>query len=138
MSFTNSDLILAALQPLGIVREGARAPSSAQGEHGLIALNNMMFEWFAQGIDLEYSLQTDLTDDSPINEANRQTVIANLCVRVADTYGKPVPQFTAALAGSGYDRLSRDAVLAAQKTLKMDHLPRDTAQIQPRSSILTG
>lgn len=138
MSTTNGDIILGALQALGVVGEGARAPTAGQGEYGLTVLNDMMLEWQAGGIDLEYSVQTSTTDDTPINEADRLTVKANLAVRMADTYQRPVPQITASLALSGYERLCRDAALANQQTQKMDNMPRDAARIWPKSQILTG
>lgn len=135
---TNGDIILGALQPLGVVSEEQRAPSPGQGEYGLSVLNDMMLEWQASGIDLEYSVQTSTTDDTPINESDRLTVKANLAVRMADTYNRPVPQLTAAIAQSGYDRLCRDAALANQQTQDMSHLPLDQARLIRPSRILTG
>lgn len=138
MSFTNSDFLLGVLQELAVLGEGDTAPSAAQGPSALKRLNNMMFEWDGLGIPLEYSAQTNLTDDCPLDESIRQTVAANLAVRLAPMYGKTVSPVTAALATTGFDRLARDAALAAQATQKMDNLPRDSARLNWRGSrILT-
>lgn len=138
MAVTNADIILGALQSLGVVTEEQRAPSGAQGEYGMTVLNDMMQEWAAAGVDLEYPSQSIATDDTPISESDRLTVKANLAVRMADTYNRPVPQITAALAVSGYERLVRDAALANQLTQKMDNLPLAAAFIISPSRILTG
>lgn len=135
---TNADIILGALQVLSVVTEEQRAPSAAQGEYGMTVLNDMMQEWTAAGIDLEYPSQSTLTDTTPISETDRLTVKANLAVRMADTYNRPVPQLTAAIAQSGFDRLCRDAVLANHQTQDMSHLPLDQARLIRPSRILTG
>lgn len=137
MSVTNADIILGALQVLGVAGEDQRAPDANQGEYGLTVMNDMMQEWAAAGVDLEYPSQFSTTDDTPIDDANRLTVKANLAVRMADTYNRPVPQITAALAVSGYERLVRDAALANQLTQNMDNLPLASVVITP-SRILSG
>lgn len=137
MSYTNSDFIRDTLKSLGVLAGVDRAPSPNQGEDGLHALNDMMLEWGKAGINLEYSLQSDLTADCAIEEGDRLTVRANLAIVIASAYGRQVPPEIIALAQSGYERLSRDAVLDSQVEQSTQNMSRD----EPRAragNILTG
>jgi len=123
MSFTNSDFILGALQDIGILAEVDTAPSAEQGTQGLAVLNNMMFEWEALGVDLQYSQQSSTADDCPIDVRDRQVVRANLALRLADSYGVQPRSVTASLANTGLSRLLRDSVLAQQVERSMSNMP---------------
>jgi hypothetical protein len=138
MSFTNADFFTAVLQDVGILTESDRSPNAEQGIKGLMLMNDMMFEWESQGIDLQYSEQHSTTDDCPIDVRDRQVIRANLAVRWVDMYGGTLKPVTASLASTGYDRLCRDAVLATQIEKKLDNMPHADDRSLHFGNILTG
>lgn len=138
MSLTNSDFINDTLNMIGVLRVG-QAASPAQGEQALRRLNDMIFEWQAKPLDIEYSAQNNLTDDCPIEESMRQTVMANLAVILCISYAIQPSPIVLAIAGTGYDRLCKDHAIAARVPARMSNLPTAEGARHRRSgNIISG
>lgn len=94
---------------LGILAESESA-SAEQGAHGLRALNELMAEWEADGIDLEYYEQTLLGATTPIPDSAILPVKHFLALHLASYYGKSVSPEFVATSDKYYARLVRDVV----------------------------
>lgn len=136
---TNSDIVKDALGLIGVLRIAQPADPN-QGAQALRVMNDMFFEWEAIGISLGYSSQSSTTADFPLDASLLQVIKSNLAVRLCPYYEKAPTPVLVAMASAGYDRISRDAALAARIESRTDNLPVDEgARHGSRSSsILTG
>lgn len=119
---TNADFIRDALGLLGVLRV-AQTVSPSQGEQALRVMNDLGFEWDARGLNLQYSAQSDINDECPFDETVQGAAKANLAVMLAPYYTRTVSPEILAIASAGYDRLCREAALAARKRARMTNLP---------------
>lgn len=109
MATTKSDLVRSALSKLAVVGYDYDIdPEELRG--GLIALEEMMTDWFARGICTGYALAeypeaAQGGDDAEINPAARRAIVYSLAIQLADSYGKQVSQSVAAGASSGMTSL---------------------------------
>lgn len=86
---SNVNLIAGALRDLGVIAE-TETPSAEQGATGLTNLNQMLFAWEVQDIDLGYFTQSSTSDTCPIPEYSEQGVQASLALKLAPIYGATV------------------------------------------------
>lgn len=102
MGYTKGDLVEAALTEIGIAgNEFDVVPE--QMEKDMRRLDSMMAEWASRGIFLSYptnsSPNTSEEDtDSNIPDTAVETVITNLALRLAPSYGKDVSPDTRIIA----------------------------------------
>jgi hypothetical protein len=130
---TNSDLITGALRLLGVLNE-VQVASAEQGTQGLEVLNQIMADWEADGVDLQYYEQVDLTAQTPVPNHALAGVRHFLAFALAPEYGRSVSREMLAAGDKFYSRLTRDAVIQARTESKLEDMPRNTT----RSHILTG
>ena len=86
---TNSDVIRDALGLIGVLNE-IQDPSAEQGAHGLRVLNDMVNDWEANGISLQWFDQTDTTAECPLSGSVLGAVKRNLALELAPYYGRKV------------------------------------------------
>lgn len=130
---TNSEFVEKSLRLIGVLQEG-ETPSAEQGEDALETMNDLFMEWDADGIDIGFFPQTDLTADNPIYTDAMQTAKYNLAMALAGEYRIEPPSTVIIIASKGYNRLLRDSINGQMKEAEMDHLPG----VPSRSNILDG
>ena len=130
---TNSEVIEKSLRLIGVLQEG-ETPSAEQGADALETMNDLFMEWDADGIDIGYFPQTDLTADSPIYSDTMQAAKYNFAMALAGEYRIEPPSTVIIIASKGYNRLLRDSINGQMKEAEMDHLPG----VPSRSNILEG
>jgi len=123
MSITNTDLIADALRELGVISE-IQTPSAEQGAHALRKLNQMMFEWAENGLDLGYFEQQTQSDTCPIPQYAENGVTCQLALRLASNYGQTVSQELAASAIAGYETICRSLMNLKIPEVDLTNRPR--------------
>lgn len=112
---TKSDIIKSALRKLGVT--GFDSETDPQEfDAALVELESMMTEWDGRGIRVSYKLGTSTdtaltSEDAGIRDWARQGIVANLAMRLATDYGKPITQDLAMQASAGMS-----SILAATAT----------------------
>lgn len=106
---TAETLIKDALQE--ILVQAAEAPLGADDfQTGARYLNRMMFAFDSDGIDLGYTEVLTLADPITVPEGAIEGMIANLAVRLARQYMKPISADLAARAAEGERTMTRISV----------------------------
>lgn len=111
---TNAELITGALRLLGVLNE-VQTASAEQGASGLLVLNQIMADWEADGVDIQYFEQSDLTANTPVPAHARAAVRYFLAFALAPEYGRSVSQEMLSAGNKFYSRLVRDAVNQAMR-----------------------
>lgn len=119
---SNNEVISSALRLIGILAEGETA-SAEQGADALKTMNDLFLMWDAEGIDIGFYPQTDITADSPIPDEYMRAAKYNLAIELASDYARDPRPVVAAVAVGEYQRLQRDAVIAKLAEADMKHLP---------------
>ena len=125
MSITNLQLVRDALSLINVIGVG-ESVEPEQSEHALSKLNQILDDWKADGVDLQFYPQTmdDLASDCPIPSDSELAVTHYLAIAVAPHYGKQISPALISLAGKYYSRLVRVAMVEQQKPISMSHMPR--------------
>ena len=105
MAQTNSNVIQDALGLLGVTSDVAM--SAEDGALGLRGMNDLLTMWQDNEIDVGYSEQDTLTDNSPILPEYMLAVKFNLAVALAPHFGKEPSGALVAHARDSYQRLQR-------------------------------
>jgi hypothetical protein len=132
---TNILLITDSLREIGVIAE-TESPSAEQGEHALRAMNQMLEQWEADEIRLEFFAQSSTTDTCPIPAYAERGVKLMLAIELAPTYGATVSIELATKASEAFGTIRRTAVLLKLPSVKPDR-PRGEGQSY-RQRILTG
>ena len=119
---TYGDFIRDALGMLGILGETETA-SAEQAAHGLRVLNNLVFDWQAEGIDIPWAAYSSPTATMTLHERDQQAVMANLALRLAPSYGVALSPALVDMAQNGWTRVLRDSLTRTARVQRMDHLP---------------
>lgn len=119
---TYADFIRDALGMLGILGETETA-SAEQADHGLRVLNNLVFDWQADGVDIPWATVTSATATMTLHERDQQAVLANLALRLAPSYGVALSPALVDTAQNGWNRVLRDSLTRSARVQRMDHLP---------------
>jgi hypothetical protein len=119
---TYADFIRDALGMLGILGETETA-SAEQADHGLRVLNNLVFDWQGDGVDIPWAAATSATATMTLHERDQQAVLANLALRLAPSYGVALSPALVDTAQSGWNRVLRDSLTRTARVQRMDHLP---------------
>ena len=113
MSWTKKQLIEGALEEIGIASYTYDIQPE-QLESALRRLDAMMGEWSIQGIRIGYPISTiaksSLTQDSGIPNSATETVLTNLAIKLAPSYGKMATRETKISAKKGYSTLQMKAL----------------------------
>lgn len=106
---TAADVIRDALQE--ILVQAAEAPIGAdKAQTAIRYLNRMMFAYDVDGISLGYTEVTNLSDPITVPNGAIEAIIANLAIRLAKQFMKPVTPDLAARASEGEKTLLNLAV----------------------------
>lgn len=120
---TNEEMISGALRLLGVLNE-VQSASAEQGAHGLEALNQVMAEWEADGIDVQYYEQNSLTDNIPVPTNARAAVKYFLAFALAPEYGRAVTPEMRETGAKFYNSLVKNAVLDSMRETDISDLPK--------------
>lgn len=134
---TNRELITAAFRMLGVLD----ADETANAEDGKLALgelNNLMTDLAADGIDLGYPPQDNLSDDFPLDDQTAGQVKPILAMYLFTFY--PSAKFPPTLptrAERAESILLKNSVLSNIEEASLSNLPAGEAQ-RNRGNILDG
>jgi hypothetical protein len=102
---TNSEVLQDALGLIGVTDDFNMPP-----EHGALALramNDMLTMWEANGVDVGYFEQDNLTDDNPVDAEYLLAVKYNLAIILSPYYSKEPSSALIAIARDAYKALLR-------------------------------
>lgn len=134
---TNRELITAAFRMLSVL-DADETLSAEDGVLGLAELNNVMTDLAADGIDLGFPPQDNLSDEFPLDNQKAGQIKPILAMHLFTFYpSAKVPPTLPALAERSMSRLLLDAVLENIEEADMSNLPRGEA-CGWRGSILDG
>ncbi len=107
------EIVTDALRYIGVISE-TETPSAEQGADGVRKLNELMASLEEDGRDFGYAQIADTADTvvCPLGEV--RTIKALLAVNMSPIYGAAIPEVVANVAGTGYQRMLRNALLLAQ------------------------
>jgi len=117
---TNLDIITTAFRIINIINEN-EPPSSELAAEGLEAMNDLLADWEADGIELGYFPQTVLADTSPIEDKDLRGVKFNLAGELAGRKGSPISAASVLIAQTSFERLSKGTSEIIENSF--DHLP---------------
>ena len=126
MAITNAELIRDSLSLITVLGEGQSA-TPEQSAHALQVLNHLMSDWEADGVDLNYYPQTELSDETPVPDNAIAGVKGFLAAALAPYYGKQLPPEFVAMNGKFYNRLIRESVRDSMVEM-IPKLPLGTGQ----------
>lgn len=96
---TALDVITRALKRLRVISSG-EVPTAEESADCLEALNDMLFEWRIDGIDLAH-VALVLTDTIDVPDDHVQALVLNLALRAGGMFGAQLAPADTALALSG-------------------------------------
>lgn len=121
---TNREVIDAALEMLGVY-DPTEASSSEDASVGLRELNRLMASMVADGIDLGWPTQDNVSDEFPLDETNQSMIESVLAMRLYKFFPSAnVPPSLPEEARDAMAKLTRTAVLANMEESSLEHLPR--------------
>ena len=112
------EIVTDALRGIGVISE-IDTPSAEQGQDGVRRLNELMASLVEDGIDLGWVPVEDTADAVVLPAGEVRSIKALLGVNMASIYGAEVPQQVASVAGYGYARMLRNALLMAQTAVSL-------------------
>lgn len=125
---TVAQVAKAALQR--IVVQGSEAPLEASEYADFIdSLNNYMTSLDASGIDLGYTVVTNISDTVTVPAGALRGIIANMAIEVAPDYGAQIPESLVVAARQGLEtmRLLGQRIIASANP---STLPRGSGNYQ--------
>lgn len=115
MGWTKENLIMQAFGQLGLIGDVFQV-SAEQLQGALFSLDSMMGTWNGKGIRIGYPIpsapnDSELKDDSNIDDSANEAVVMNLALRLAPTVGKEPGRTVFLAAKQGYDVLLAKAAI---------------------------
>ena len=104
---TNADFARDVLLLIGVIPEGMEA-TEEQCQTVLRAMNDLVDEWADSGVSVNWSPQSDSTDDFTLFGGEVSAAKYNLAVRLCPVYGKEPVGGLLLSAGQSYQRLLRN------------------------------
>jgi hypothetical protein len=98
---TYRDIVNKSLRELGVLHSGEVA-SDDEGAAGLTALNQMLNSWIYDGIDMEHTTATGLTDTISYPDDHHSAFAYNLALRLAPQFGISPSPVLLAMASQGF------------------------------------
>ena len=117
---TNLDIITEALRITNIINETEPASSELAAD-GLTAMNDLLADWEADGVELGYFPQTNLATTSPLEDQDLRGVKYNLAIEIAARHNIPLTDSTIFVAQKSFARLSKGTSEIIENSF--DHLP---------------
>lgn len=118
---TNLDVITRALRIANVIREG-ETPPAATSEEGLEALNDMMADWEATGIELGYYPQTSLAATIPVEDKDLRGIKYNLAREIASSLATLLTPEATRIAVNTKNRLAKGTREFFENSF--EHLPK--------------
>lgn len=117
---TNRDIITTALRIINIIDENQPATSELAAE-GLEAMNDLLADWDADGIELGYFPQTNLSATSPLEDKDLRAIKYNLALEIAGRKNTAISPANIAIASVAKERLEKGTTEIFENSF--DHLP---------------
>lgn len=134
---TNRELITSALRMLGVL-DADQSASAEDAALGLEQLNDMMLDLAAEGVDLGFPPQDNVSEDFPLDDTEAAAVKSLLAMQLFTFYPSArLPPTLPARAEANKQRLLRDAVLSNMEEADMSNLPGGEGKYY-RGDILNG
>ena len=119
------EIVTDALRNIGVISEIDSA-SAEQGSDGVRKLNELMASLAEDGIDLGWAPIDDTGDTVVFPAGEVRSIKALLAVNMAPIYGADVPAAVASIAGSGYSRMLRNALILSQNAVSLCTVSKGT------------
>ncbi|MCP5011384.1 MAG: hypothetical protein GY942_15495 [Aestuariibacter sp.] len=113
---TVNDLLAQSLREVGVIRQD-QTPTASQLAKGIIKLNQMLDDWFRDGIDLGWYPVTAGVDTLRLDDRDELGVMYNFAVVLAGEYGAPIQEITATEATRTKRRLIKSTVSIVESDL---------------------
>ena len=122
------DLIALAFEEIGIANY-VYDISPSQWQSALKRMDVMVAGWNANGIRIAYPLPSyvggsDLDQDVPVPDYALETIISNLAIRLAPSYGKVVSEQTKMVADTSYYQMCNQSALPTPLKQLPQEMPR--------------
>jgi hypothetical protein len=122
------EIVTDALRNIGVISE-IETPSAEQGADGVRKLNELMASLAEDGIDLGW-VPIDDTGDTVVFPAGEvRSIKALLSANLAPIYGAEIPSPVAAVAGSGYSRMLRNALILSQNAASLSTIHHGSGSV---------
>ena len=102
MTVNANDVVRDALEDIVVQADEAKIEQS-EGNAAIRALNDLMTAWAAQGIELGYTIVSDLADVLTVPLGAIRGIKANLSLELAPKYGVPITAGLVRKAKEGYN-----------------------------------
>lgn len=119
------EIVTDALRNIGVISE-VETPSAEQGSDGVRKLNELMASLEEDGIDLGWVPIEDTADTVVLPAGEVRSIKALLASNMASIYGSEIPQPVASIAGYGYARMLRNALLMSQTAVSLRTISHGT------------
>lgn len=120
---SNRDVITAALRMLTVI-DSTETPSAEDAQQGLAQLNDLFALLAADGADLGWPTQDDLSDDFPMDSVVEAQIKPILAMHLYSFYPSAnVPDSVPVLAARATSQIKRASVLANMEESSLRHTP---------------
>ncbi len=116
MTISANDIVRDALEDILVQASEAKIEQS-EGNAAIRALNDLMNAWAAEGIELGYTIVSDLADTITIAAGAIRGVKANLALELAPKYNAPITAGLVRKAKEGYNACLDLSVQMAESAL---------------------
>ena len=106
---TAAQVIKASLQRI-LVQASEAELEADEYQDAIFALNNMMLDWDASGLNLGFTEVSSLADDITVPTGALRGIIANLAIEVAPDYNGQITEGLANAASEGLKTIRKIAV----------------------------
>lgn len=101
MTVSANDIIVDALEDI-IVQSSEAKIEQSEGNAAIRALNDLMTDWAARGIELGFTIVSDLADIMTVPLGSIRGIKANLALELAPKYNVPITAELVRKAKEGY------------------------------------
>jgi hypothetical protein len=115
---SNLLLVNDALSLIGVLPSGQDA-SAEDGELSLRTLNEMVEEWEEDGITVNWSAESLITDDCTLSGTQKTAVKHHLAIRLCPHFGREPSQTLVVLAQAAYSKLQRKQMTESLSEVKV-------------------
>lgn len=127
MPNTYNEIVSASMRRLGLTQAG-EAPTGAEYETGIEALNDLVSGWRIRGLEMSYT-SVDVSaggDTSPFDDEDIDAIKALLAMRLAEEYGKTPSPMLVGAAAVYWNALFGKYVVGPDMVTDSALLPRNT------------
>lgn len=121
MSYTKKDIINLAFEEIGLAGYIFDLQAE-QLQSALSRLDLMMAEWSSEGINIGYTLSSNINDEVNTPDTSIKAMYSNLAKIIAPLYGKTLSDDTKNNANKSYKNLVRKSITI--NSMQLNNLPK--------------